>query len=111
MAKKTAKKKKTASAKTARTKSLASKPPAFSISIQKILEKMKAIVDGKKEHEFLEECGALGKDRFVTVNARIVKLVKEFETEHKLRHDLRRTASFLPEATASQDDETCFEKP
>ena len=101
-------------AKKAKAKKAAKKSAMFGVSIQKVLEKMKAIVDGKKEQEFLEKCAALGEDRFVTVNARIVKLVKEFEADHGLRRELQRTASFSPTAAAapkmaaSSDDETCF---
>ncbi|WMT71387.1 hypothetical protein [Bradyrhizobium sp. Ash2021] len=112
MAKK-AKVKKTAGAKKT-AKKAAKKRTTFGVSIQKVLEKMKAIVDGNKEQEFLAKCAALGEDRFVTVNSRIVKLVKEFEADHGLRHELPRTATFSPAAAvarnvvAASDDETCF---
>ena len=103
---KTKKTKKTKKAKTAK------KAVTFGVSIQKILEKMKAIVDGKKEEEFLQKCAALGDDRFVTVNSRIVRLVKTFEAEHGLQQQppstvsLSTTAAASPKASA--ENETCF---
>jgi hypothetical protein len=106
--------KKAKAKKPAKAKAAAKKSAMFGVSIQKVLEKMKAIVDGNKEQEFLEKCATLGEDRFVTVNARIVKLVKEFEADHGLRSELQRTASFsttasaAPRRAASPDDETCF---
>ncbi|HEV7634795.1 MAG TPA: hypothetical protein VGO54_05095 [Bradyrhizobium sp.] len=104
MAKKVAKAKKTTKAKTAARKSA-----MFSVAIQKVLEKMKAIVDGGKENEFLERCLTLKEeDRFVIVNARIVKLVKEFAAEHDLSHNLRTIAFLSPAAAAPLDGETCF---
>ena len=94
--------------KAAKAKTAARTSAMFSVSIQKVLEKMKAIVDGKKENEFLQKCLTLGDDRFVIVNARIVRLVKEFAADHDLSHDLRAAASLSPEAAAPLDDETCF---
>jgi hypothetical protein len=81
----------------------------FSVSIQKVLEKMKAIVDGKKEAEFLEKCLALGEDRFVIVNSGIVSLVKKFLADNELSDNLRTSATFSAKVTAAlDDDETCF---
>ncbi len=81
----------------------------FSVSIQKVFEKMKAIVDGKKEAEFLEKCLALGEDRFVIVNPKIVSLVKKFLAEHELSHNLSKSGTFSAKVTAAlDDDETCF---
>ena len=93
--------------KTSQTKGRARKP-TFNVAIQKVLEKMKAIVEGKKENEFLERCAELGANRFVVVDARIVRLVKEFEAEHGLSHDLRTSASISSRAMAPLKDETCF---
>lgn len=99
---------KKAPAKTAsRTKGDARKR-TFNVAIQKVLEKMKAIVEAKKENEFLERCAELGANRFVVVDAGIVKLVKAFEAEHRLSHDLRASASISRRAMAPLDDETCF---
>jgi len=94
--------------KATKTKTAVRKSAMFSVSIQKILEKMKAIVDGGKENEFLERCVALRDDRFVIVNAKIVTLVKQFAAEHELSHNLRTIASLSPQAAATLDDETCF---
>jgi hypothetical protein len=81
----------------------------FSVSIQKVLEKMKAIVDAGKEAEFLEKCHALGEDRFVIVNSKIVSLVKKFVTEHELSHNLRKSRPLSAKVAAALDnDETCF---
>ncbi len=85
-------------------------PALFNVSIQKILEKMKAIVDANKEQEFLEKCVALGEDRFVIVNPKIVRLVKRFLSDHELSHDLRRGRTFSANVAASLDDESCFKR-
>ena len=42
-------------AKKAKKAVKAKKSPTFGVSIQKVLEKMKAIVDGNKEAEFLDK--------------------------------------------------------
>lgn len=82
----------------------------FNVSIQKVLEKMKAIVDGKKEAEFLKKCQVLGEDRFVIVNPKIVSLVKKFIAEHELGNDLdKKIGTFSARVTAAADDDnTCF---
>src|SRR5882762_4942052 len=97
--------------KAVKAKKAAKKSPTFGVSIQKVLEKMKAIVDGNKEAEFLEKCAALKEDRFVTVNSRIVKLVKKFELAHGLAPKRptagARAAAAAPSKTSSEG-ETCF---
>jgi hypothetical protein len=81
----------------------------FNVSIQKVLEMMKAIVDGGKEAEFLEKCRVLGDDRFVVANAKIVALIKKFHAEHELSNNLRESVTSSPKAMAAMDDDgTCF---
>jgi hypothetical protein len=107
-AKKTAKAKKATRAKPAKTKSLALKPPVFHVSIQKVLEKMKAIAaDSRKEEQFLDQCAALKDDRFIIANARLVQLVKEFAPSQKPPQAGGMAAS-LGSKPAASDGETCF---
>jgi hypothetical protein len=80
----------------------------FSVSIEKVLEKMKAIVDAGREHEFLADCASLEQDKFVIVDAKLVKLVKSFLKKHELKHDFLRTMSLAARAADAPDDETCF---
>ena len=104
--------------KTTKKKSTTTKPSKqrtmFGVAIEKVLEKMKAIVEGNKEQEFLRKCAELGDDRFVTVNSRIVRLVKEFEAEHGLRPEPTRgattpaTRGLSPAAVNITSDETSF---
>jgi hypothetical protein len=82
----------------------------FSVSIQKVFEMMKAIVDGGKEADFLEKCRVLGDDRFVVANAKIVALVKKFHAKHELSDKLPKSGRSSPKVMAATDDGgTCFE--
>jgi hypothetical protein len=99
--------------KAVKAKKAAKKSATFGVSIQKVLEKMKAIVDNNKEAEFLAKCEALKEDRFVTVNSRIVKLVKKFELAHGLKPKRQAAAhagaaAAGPSMASSSDGETCF---
>jgi hypothetical protein len=107
-AKKTAKAKMTTREEPAKTKSLARKPPVVHVPIRKVLEKIKAIVDSQREREFLDRCIALRDDRYVVVNARLVRLVKEFAPSLKPRSVSGASASLESTASASDDGETCF---
>lgn len=81
----------------------------FGVSIQKVLEMMKPIVDKGKEAEFLQKCRVLGDDRFVVVNAKIIALVKKFHAKHELGDNRRVTAKPSSKmVVATDDDQTCF---
>lgn len=86
---------------------------SFHVAIQKVFQTMKAIVDGKKELEFLEECLTLETNRFVVVSPEIVKFVKDFLSKHDLPQTLPNEIhanSHLSAAIAKSlgNGETCF---
>jgi hypothetical protein len=83
------------------------------VAIQKVFQTMKAIVDGKKEQEFLEECLRLENNRYVMVSPQIVGLVKDFLARYELPENLPRNvheqSSFSAAIAKSLDNgETCF---
>jgi hypothetical protein len=86
---------------------------SFHVAIQKVFQTMKAIVDGKKEQEFLEECLTLETDRYVMVSPKIVTFVKDFLSKHdlpqKLPKNVHEQSQFSAAIAKSLDNgETCF---
>lgn len=85
----------------------------YHVAVQKVFLTMKAIVDGKKDVEFLEKCLELGADRYVLVSPEIVKLVKEFLADHELSQNMPsdmhlRTAQSAAIRKSVSNGETCF---
>jgi hypothetical protein len=81
----------------------------FDVSIEKVLEKMKAIIDAGREHEFLADCASLEDEKFVVVDAKLVKVVKKFIKKHELKHDFLETMSVAARGADTPTAPTCFE--
>jgi hypothetical protein len=89
------------------------KAASIHVAIQKVFQTMKAIVDGKKDQEFLEECLKLDNDRYVMVSPQIVRFVKHFVSKHELAEnlppDVHEKSEFSTAiARSAGNGETCF---